>query len=342
MGRSDYERIVRIAIKEVERPEGSMTFTCHEHLLLQVSGLHDSSCFEWEDDMITLYPQEKIPHIKAKTIHYFIHWLYNNRFTNPTEEECGFRQLIELYYLGYAYAMTVLKNVVINHLIGRFSDNDIPSNLTKRMYKFTGKGDQLRRLWVDFYVWEVPDTQLLNEIRSGKVHPEFVQDLALAQMDKIRAMQVELTQAKPLPLIAPYRKARSAYHVRDATTGACCRRAQYEGEGYFHRQDEEPQCLKYERENASLRDKLERFRMRIEKTDIENLDLKRQLNKIREKCELLICNAGSKVLDHNFIDHLKLFRLSSFDHPDGSMDELVDCVTDRTSKRGKLAHRLLS
>jgi len=289
--------------------------------------------------MITLYPEEKIPHIEPKTIELFVHWLYFNRFTNIGERECGFCQLLELYYLGEAYAMTVLKNVVIDHLIAKFAQYNIPMGCTNRMYNFTTSDDQLRRLWVDFYVWEVPENRFLAEMKSGKLHRLFVQDLALAQMDKIRAMQAVLAQEKPLPMIAPYFKASSAYHMRDAISNACCRRDKYEGDGYFHRMDEHSKRVKFERENASLRATVEKFRMRLERIDIENLDFKRQLRKLQEKIELLVCNAGSKVRDHDFIDHCKLLRSYNFDHPDGLGDS-IDCVSGKTSKRGKLVDRL--
>lgn len=333
---SDYQQILRIAIEGVENP---VTFRCHEHLFLEVSGLHDSSCFKSKDNMITLCPEEKIPHIKAKTIKLFVHWLYYNRFTNIGERECDSRQLLELYYFGEAYAMTVLKNVVIDHLLAKSAKHKIPLGCTKKLYKYTTSDDQLRRLWVDFYVWEVPEYQFLAEMKRGQLDHVFVQDLALAQMDNIRAMQVELTQEKPLPMTAPYLKASSAYHIRDAISDACCRRDLYEGEGYFHRTDERSKRVRYERENASLRATVEKFRMRFERIDIENLDLKSQLRKVQEKIELLICNVGSKVRDHDFIDHCKLLWSYNFDHPDGLGDS-IDCVSGKTSKRGKLVDRL--
>jgi len=290
--------------------------------------------------MITVYPEEKIPHIKARTVELFVYWLYHDRFSYPGEKACGFRQLLELYYLGHAYAMTVLKNVVIDQLISRFVEYDIPSGCTKKMYNFTPSDDQMRRLWVDFYVWEVPEKQFLAEMELGKLHPLFVQDLALAQMDKIRAMQVELTKERPVPMVAPYLKAKSAYHTRDAITGACCYRAQQEGEGYFHTVDERCQHIKYERENASLKSTLEKFRMKLERLDIENIDLKRQLRKVQEKVELLICNVGSKVRDHEFIDHGKLLWSRDFDYPESRLVVSEDCVSHRTSIREKLVKRL--
>lgn len=327
---------MRIAI---EGNKNLVTIICHEHLFLEVSDLHDSSCFHSKDNMITLSPAEKIPHIKAKTIELFVHWLYHNRFTDIGERECGFRQLLELYYLGEAYAMTVLKNVVLDFLIDRSAKYNIPLGCTKRMYSFTTSNEQLRRLWVDFYVWEVPRYRFLAEMRSSELHRLFVQDLALAQMDKLRAMQTELTQDKPLPMIAPYLKAPSAYHMRDPISDTCCRRERYEGEGYFHRMSHDSKRFKRERETASLRASVEQFRRKFERIDVEDLNLKRQLRKVQEKIELLICNAGTKVREHDFIDHWRLLWAYSFDHPD-RLGDSIDCVSERTSRRGKLVDRL--
>ena len=292
-----------------------VVYTCHEHKILQISASVRNYRQRQEDEVIALNPQDKVPTLKAQAIHHFLHWLYNNRFTEPEQGNCSFGQLLDLYFLGHAYEITVLKNVVIDHLIEKCSTYSIPDRCTKRIYKYTKKGDQLRRLWVDVYVWEVPEEQFRTELESGKLDPTFLQDLAMAQMHKIRARQ-----RKSGPGIPPYEKSKSVYHKRDSDTGVCCRRKEYEGLGFHHRGN-------YEQENASLRSKLEKLQSKLEvlkREESEYTSVKRNL----QKMQLKLSKMEMRVKRHVSIDHSKLFKSSTWDNPEIMHKELLRNAKD--------------
>jgi len=78
------------------------------------------------------------------------------------------------------------ENVVIDRLISKAAEFHIPSGCTKKIYKNTNDSDQLRRLWLAFYVYgEIPGARLQAELQDGRVHPQFLKDLAVAQMARI-------------------------------------------------------------------------------------------------------------------------------------------------------------
>ena len=262
-----------------------------------------------EDDLITLYPQDRIPAIKSQTLHRFMHWLYANRFTEPYQGDCGFSQLLQLYFFGHAYSITLLKNVVIDHIIEKCSVFWIPINCTKRIYRYTESGDQLRRLWVDIYAWEVPEERFQTELENGKLDKTFLQDLTLAQLHRIRALQSKTSSSIP-----PYEKSKSIYHKRDPGTGICCRRRQYDGEGGYHRGE-------IDQENANLRNKVEKLQLKLEflkREESENTRLKRSLQKMQGK----LSQAEMAVKRHRSIDHLKLFKSNNFDNPETEYSNL--------------------
>ena len=255
------------------------------------------------NELITLYPQDAIPFIKSQVLHRFTHWLYTNRLTEPHEGSCSFSQLLQLYFLGHAYAITLLKNVVVDHLIEKCSFFWIPVGCTKRIYKYTDSGDQLRRLWVDIYAWEVAGERFQSELEHGKLDKKFLQDLTLVQMHRIRDMQNKTGLRIP-----PYEKSKSIYHKRDPSTGACCRRRQYDGVGSGHR-------VEFDKENANLRNKMEKLQSKLEflkHEETENTKLKRSLNKMQAK----LTQAELSVKRHVSIDHLKLFKSRNLDNPE--------------------------
>ena len=293
-----------------------ITYTCHEHQLLQISRFVQDYRRSHEDEVITLRPQEKIPSFKAQTVQLFLHWLYTNKFIESGDRDPSFSQLLEMYFFGYAYKITVLKNVVIDRLIEKMSECYLPASCTKRIYKFTGDGDQLRNLWVDAYVWEVPEEQLSSELESGNLHPMFLRDLALAQIRKLRAEGPKLGFNLP-----PYEKSKSAYHRRDEDTGVCCRRIQYEGVGFPHRGE-------YEQENTYLKRTMEKLQVRLEtlkRKESENSMLKRSLQRLQAK----LSKAEMRPKRHVSIDHLKLFQLEDWDNPEILHPEVLRNRDDR-------------
>ena len=278
-------------------------YTCHEHELLLISGFVQEYRKTHQDELITLRPREKVPDISATTINQFIHWLYNNCFTTAEGIDFHFNDLLNMYFFANAYAITVLKNVVIDHLIDKCRSSRINSEQTQRIYKHTQENDQLRRLWVDFYIWEVPESQLNRERKSKALDSFFLEDLTLARMQRIRKLHKTLISATP-----PYERLKSAYHKRDEYTGICCRRKQFEGEGYYHRDD-------YHQETASLKNKLERLHSKLEalkRQESEKSRLKRKIPKLQLKLK----RAEVKVKEHRSVGVRKLWKEKNWDHLD--------------------------
>ena len=91
--------------------------------------------------------------------------------------------------------------------------------------------DQLRRLWVDFYIQDVDEESIEAELKSGDLSPRFIKDLAALQMQMLRWEETVCSQPPP------YRKDPTAYHRPDRITGVCCCRAQFEGTEHKHRCD---------------------------------------------------------------------------------------------------------
>ena len=291
---------MHIVIYTETRP---ITYTCHEHQLLEISRFVQDYSRSHKDEIIILRPQEKIPLLKAQTIQLFLHWLYTNQFKDSGDGNSSFSQLLEMYFFGYAYGITVLKNVVIDRLIDKMSGFCLPARCTKRIYKYTGNGDQLRDLWIDAYVWEVPEEHFRSDLESGKLDPMFLRDLALAQMRKLRTEEQKIGSDPP-----PYERSKAAYHRRDEDTGVCCRRIQYEGAGLHHRGE-------YEQENAYLKRTMDKLQSRLEflkRKESENNMLKRNLRRV----QLKLSEAEMMLKRHVSINHSKLFKLADFDNPE--------------------------
>ena len=153
----------------------------------------------------------------------------------------------------------MLKNVVIDRLIDKCSIVPVPLGMTEEIYLLTypDDDDQLRQLWVDFYIWAVEENDFQAELKSGQLGPDFVRNLAAAQMKLLRS------QAADCCLLPLYEEDPSAYHRSDKITGVCCCRAQFEGNKYKHRQDYikekstvENQMLKSKRKTGEMGDYL--------------------------------------------------------------------------------------
>ncbi len=289
-------------------------FICHEYKLLQISSFVQAYRNTHRDQMLKLKPQSQVSGIKPQTIHLFLHWLYSNQFTEPGEESCGFSELLELYCFGQVYGITVLKNTVIDRLIEKCSVFCIPARCTRRIYKYTEPGDQLRKLWVDIYVWEVTEERFKDELRSGKLDPTFLRDLALAQMYKIRSIQKQ--SGGPGGFSPPYEKSKEAYHKPDAKTGVCCSRRQYEGEECHHDRGF------HEQEAAKLRTMLEKVRVKLDslkRKESQNSSLRRNLHKM----QLKLSKAEMMVKTHVSIDHSKLLKVGAWDNPEVNHPEVM-------------------
>ena len=142
---------------------------------------------------------------------------------------CGFSHLLDLYMFANAYDIIIFKNVIIDHLIEEALHHDVPPGWSKKIYSHTKSGDQLRRLWVDFYIWRVGDEQLDVEQHDDSLDSTFLKDLVRAQARELRENKVSGT--------APFDGDPTVYHVRDEATGQCCCRTQFEGDTYEHRVD---------------------------------------------------------------------------------------------------------
>lgn len=171
------------------------------------------------------------------------------------DDVCGFSHLLDLYMFANTYDITIFKNVIIDHLIEEASHHDIPSGCSKKIYSHTKSGDQLRDLWVDFYIWRVGDLQLEVEQRDDSLDSTFLKDLVRAQARELRENKVSQT--------ALFDEDSTAYHVRDEETGQCCCRTHFEGDAYEHRgeflqeqldmQSAQAKVEELERKNSELR-----------------------------------------------------------------------------------------
>lgn len=132
-----------------------------------------------------------------QTYQYFIRWLYHNDFTKPGDEACiDYPELLELYFLARYLEIGHLKNVVVDSLISKsvLNKQPIPGGWSQRIYRAISLDDQLRRLWVDFYVWLV-DKDDLKELVDD-LHPLFLKELAVALMTRSLGSN-EFTKMRP-------------------------------------------------------------------------------------------------------------------------------------------------
>ncbi len=98
---------------------------------------------------------------------------------------CSFGDLLQLHFPPNTTA-SLSSNVVIDHLISKAAEFHIPSGCTKKIYENTNDSDQLRGLWLDFYVYcEIPRARFQAELQDGRLHSQFLKDLAMAQMARI-------------------------------------------------------------------------------------------------------------------------------------------------------------
>ena len=142
---------------------------------------------------------------------------------------CGLPQLLDLYIFANTYDIIVFKNVIIDHLIEEIRNNDVPPGWSKKIYSHTKSGDQLRRLWVDFYIWRVGERQLDVEQHEDSLDSTFLKDLVRAQARELRDNRIIENP--------PFFGGATIYHVRDESTGQCCCRTQFEGDKYKHREE---------------------------------------------------------------------------------------------------------
>ena len=181
---------------------------------------------------VQLTPNDYCTSIQPRTWHYFIHWVYFNDFTRQGETwRIGFRELLDLYFLALQFDVTVLKNIVIDRLIDECSASLIPVEMSRQIYSHAKSEDPLRRLWVDFYIWDIEDDRFRRELESNNACPEFIKDLATAQMELLRSEAAMYSKSPP------YSEDPTAYHRPDAVSGICCCRAEFEGGKYKHRRD---------------------------------------------------------------------------------------------------------
>lgn len=223
---SDYKKVIRIVIGKGDQ---AVTLVVHQHLVDALSRVPRRRCVETTEG-ITLTPDGDYLN-KPQIWHYFVHWIYFNEFTSQGDKQTpGYPELLDLYFLAEEYSITVLKNVLIDRLIQESFISPVPSGMSYEIYLYTLE-DQLRRLWVDFYIWDVEEAIVQAELKSYDMHPGFVRDLAAAQAELLRSNEA-IYKVSP-----PYKKDSIAYHIPDSVTGICCCRTQFEGNKYKHRRD---------------------------------------------------------------------------------------------------------
>lgn len=210
---------------------------------------------------ITLTPDNDYLN-KPQIWHYFVHWIYFNEFTSQGDKQTpDYSELLDLYFLAEDYRIELLKNVVIDRLIYRCASfYPVPPGMSNEIYLYTREKDQLRRLWVDFYVWDVEETIVRAELKSDDIHPGFVRDLAARQLKLLRNNEPIYNQWPP------YDRNPTAYHKVDYGTGVCCCRTQFEGNKYRHRHD-------YVREETSMGNTLAEAKRKVKDLEDQILEL---------------------------------------------------------------------
>ncbi len=169
--------------------------------------------------------------------------------------------------------MVILKNVVIDRLIDECARSPVPSGMSRKIFQHTKSKDSVRQLWIDFYIWDMPEDRFQEELKSKDLSPHFIKDLAAAQKELLRSE--ENIYAQP----PPYEKAPTAYHRPDRITGVCCCRDQFEGSKYKHRRD-------YIREKTSLGTKLAEAKRKVRDLEDQVWELPMPSKKRKLACSL--------------------------------------------------------
>lgn len=256
MSSNEYEKVIRIV---TGRGDQTTTFIVHQHLVNTLTAVL-GFCGNMTAEGVVLTSNDYCLGIEPQTWHYFVHWVYTNEFTSRAKGTLKFPELLDLYFLAVEFSIVVLKNVVIDHLIDEWSYSSVLSGMSRKIYKNTKPKDPLRQLWVDFYLWDMPEDRFQVELKSNDLSPRFIKDLAAAQMKLLRTQET-ICDRPP-----PYEKDRAAYHRRDLITGACCCRAQFEGNRHLHRCD-------YIKEKTGLENKLVEAKRSIRELKDQILDL---------------------------------------------------------------------
>ena len=156
----------------------------HHRLLWSVVNKR-SNAFNWTNGTGQLDTTGFEDKVRPPTYRLFLHWLYHNEFTGPdNEDDLDYPQLLELYFLAVSWGITILQNVMIDSLISKviLEKKQVPSGWCKKIYHATSPGDQLRRLWVDFYAWDMNKDSFVDE-KIEDLDPCFLKDLAVVQME---------------------------------------------------------------------------------------------------------------------------------------------------------------
>jgi hypothetical protein len=180
-------------------------------------------------------------------------------------ENCAALEIFCSYISRPTRPVTIVKNLVIDHLISKAAEFHIPSGCTKKIHKNTNDSDQLRGLWLDFYVCgEIPGAQFQAELQDGRVHSQFLKDLAVAQMARI-AKTNGMDREMP-----PYETKETSYHK--GFGALCFYREGFKRVSYPYRGD-------YVRATRCLEGRFERQQARI-------MELKRTAAHLRKAVQM--------------------------------------------------------
>ena len=220
--------------------QGQHKVHVHKRLLCSLSGYVAKLAGEHIDsETISLNVNAFSPQLDESTLARFVNWIYRNQlYENAYEDSfssrCG--ELINLYVLARRWDMTILKNVVIDSIIGCFDDlewlddDGFPTHYLETVYKYTAPGDPFRRLWVDLYLFNGDDSYR-TYLGSDTINVDLLKDLSIAQFDFIRDGR-QLGFEDP-----PYREDSSTYHQRDHEIHVCCCRKDFGEVGHEHRSE---------------------------------------------------------------------------------------------------------
>lgn len=165
---------------------------------------------QFDDALQSLADQEVLPNQQERT----------------QLDNFDFSHLLDLYFLAADWDIPVLKSVVIDYLIDASFNHEISLNRSKDIYRYIEEGDQLRRLWTDFYLWQIHEAHLQFAADYHWLHPAFLRNL--------NATHIAIRD-KAILDTPPYQEDPAAYHQRDEGSGRCCCRSLFEGDAYEYR-----------------------------------------------------------------------------------------------------------
>ncbi|KAI9876477.1 MAG: hypothetical protein M1830_006433 [Pleopsidium flavum] len=191
-------------------------FGIHKDLLKHHSTYFDAALtgtFKESQEGLVLLPEDS-----PDVFELFVNWLYTQAFfwgKEDTEDLMTWRNLVQLYVFADLRGVSTLKNLVIDAISGGYLQKITyrPYDLMHEVpwiYQNTVKTSPLRRLLVDWFVWDTFPIERLIPIKDD-LNIEYVLDVAQGLQDRVRDQST----------LGPWQIGSCYYH--DHATGKLCR-----------------------------------------------------------------------------------------------------------------------